>query len=193
MKGSMLSQEDRSQQRRDADALRAWWAGSKEEPFVLPRRQAYNVCTVLFPTLSSSVRFHLRYVAMTAIAKIPWAGLKVFLYRRMGIKIGRAVYIAPWVFLDPMYPELIELENGCFLGGGSKLLTHEYTSQNFRIGQVRIGSGSVIGAFSIVRSGVSIGCGVTTGLGSVVVKDIPDGKIVSGNPARTLRARETAD
>jgi acetyltransferase-like isoleucine patch superfamily enzyme len=111
----------------------------------------------------------------------------------MGVKIGKGVYIAPWVFLDGMFPHLIELEDGCFLGGGCKLLTHENTADRFRIGRVRIGTNSVIGAFSIIRSGVSIGCQVTTGLGSVVVKDIPDGRIAIGNPARVVRARKESE
>ena len=127
---------------------------------------------------------------MAMIAKIPWSGVKIFLFRLMGVNIGKSVYIAPRVFLDGMYPRLITLEDGCFLGGGCKILIHENTVDVFRIGKVRIGSNSVIGAFSIVRSGVSIGSKVQTGMGSVVMNDVPDGVVVIGNPARSLRSNK---
>jgi maltose O-acetyltransferase len=39
---------------------------------------------------------------------------------------------------------------------------------------------------------VTIGEGATVGAGSVVTKDVPDGAIVAGNPARLLRLAAAA-
>jgi acetyltransferase-like isoleucine patch superfamily enzyme len=119
---------------------------------------------------------------------IPISILKVLLYRLLGVKIGKGVYIAPEVLIDPLYPWLIELGDDCFLGMGCKVFTHEYTATDFRIGRVRIGRGSVIGAYSIIRSGVTIGEKVTVGFNSYVNKDVRDGEIVGGVPARPLKS-----
>ncbi len=51
-------------------------------------------------------------------------------------------------------------------------------------GGVHIGKGTFIGAGSVVKNGVTIGDNVTIGCGSVVLKDVEDGKTVYGNPAK---------
>lgn len=53
-------------------------------------------------------------------------------------------------------------------------------------GNVTIGAGSWIGVGAAVRQGTHIGAGVTVGAGAVVVKPIPDGLTVVGNPAVAL-------
>ncbi|MHC4693515.1 MAG: acyltransferase [Planctomycetota bacterium] len=184
----MLDEKEKLQNKEDIEALREWLRGDKTQPFILARRNTYNITAVLFPTIFSHIKYHMSYFIMAIISKIPWSPVKIIFYRMMGVKIGKGVYIAPWVFLDGMYPQLIELEDGCFLGGGCKLLIHENTTDRFRIGQIRIGANSVIGAFSIVRSGVTIGSNVTTGIGSIVLKDIPDDRSAIGNPARVVKA-----
>jgi acetyltransferase-like isoleucine patch superfamily enzyme len=180
----MLSETDLRQSKEDTERIKTWFRGDKIHPCVTPCRKAYPISTVLFPNLVSHIRYHLSYLVMWLISLIPWSSVKIFFYRRMGVRIGKGVYIAPWVFLDGMYPHLIELEDGCHLGGGCTILTHEKTTDSFRIGRVRIGTDSVIGAFSIIRCGISVGSNVTTGIGSVVLKDIPNDRVAIGNPAR---------
>ncbi|MHC4118116.1 MAG: acyltransferase [Planctomycetota bacterium] len=183
----MVTEQDRLQKKADIETLRMWLKGDRMQPCILPKRKAHHIAEVLFPSLSAHVRHHLSYFVMAMISKIPWSRVKIPLYRMMGVKIGKGVYIAPWVFLDGMYPSLIEIADGCSLGGGCILLTHENTVDRFRIGKVRIGANSVVGAFSIVRSGVSVGSNVTTGIGSIVLKDVPDDRVAIGNPARIVK------
>lgn len=54
-------------------------------------------------------------------------------------------------------------------------------------GNVTVGDNSFIGANSVVRQGVTIGANVIVGAGSVVVKNIPDGEIWAGNPAKKIK------
>jgi maltose O-acetyltransferase len=52
---------------------------------------------------------------------------------------------------------------------------------------IRIGDDVWIGCGSIVLPGVTIGDGSVIGAGAVVVRDIPAGVVVVGNPARVVR------
>lgn len=182
----MLTEEDKAKRKAERDALQTYCGGSQDRPFVLKRNDAYYVCEVLFPSILDHIRIPIRCLTVGIVNAIPVSTLKVFLYRVLGMKIGKGVYIAPEVLIDPLYPWLIELEDDCFLGMGCKIFTHEYTATYFRIGRVRIGRGSVIGAYSIIRSGVSIGEKVTVGFNSYVNKDIDDGETVGGVPVKPL-------
>jgi bifunctional UDP-N-acetylglucosamine pyrophosphorylase/glucosamine-1-phosphate N-acetyltransferase len=57
----------------------------------------------------------------------------------------------------------------------------------------KIGAGAFIGSDSILRAPVEIGEGARTGAGSVVTKDVPDGALAVGVPARIRRAPATVD
>ncbi len=184
----MLNEQAKQQLDSEKQAFRDWWAGCQDQPLVLKRHQSYCVCKILFPNCLVDIRFKLRFVAMCIIGKVLSSWLKVRLYRLMGVRIGKSVYIAPGVFIDAFYPQLIHIEDGGFLGIGCRILAHEYTASFFRAGRVRIGKGSVVGAWSTIRCGVSLGAGVTTGLGSVVVSDVADGLTVGGVPARPLKS-----
>lgn len=55
---------------------------------------------------------------------------------------------------------------------------------------VIIGDDVWIGARVIILPGVRVGTGAVIGAGSVVTKDIPDYAVVGGNPARILKMRK---
>ena len=182
----MLTDKDRAKRKAERDALQIYSKGSQDRPFVLERNDAYHICEVLFPSILDHIRIPIRCLMVGIVNAIPISILKVFLYRVLGVKIGKGVYVAPEALIDPLYPWLIELGDDCFLGMGCKIFTHEYTATYFRMGRVRIGKGSVIGAYSIIRSGVTIGENVTVGFNSYVNKDIGDGETVGGVPAKPL-------
>ena len=54
-------------------------------------------------------------------------------------------------------------------------------------GGVSIGENCYIGSGSSIKDGVQIGSGALVGLGSTVIRDVPGGSVVAGNPARPVR------
>jgi sugar O-acyltransferase (sialic acid O-acetyltransferase NeuD family) len=54
-------------------------------------------------------------------------------------------------------------------------------------GSARIGRGCYVGSAASIRNGVSIGDGALIGMAANVVKDVPPGAVMVGNPARPLR------
>lgn len=52
--------------------------------------------------------------------------------------------------------------------------------------KIVIGNNVMIGADSIILPGVTIGNNVIVGAGSVVTKNIDDGVVVAGNPAKVI-------
>lgn len=53
---------------------------------------------------------------------------------------------------------------------------------------VHIGDNVWIGAKAVILPGVTIGNNVVIGAGSVVTKDVPDGMVAAGNPAKVIKS-----
>lgn len=102
------------------------------------------------------------------------------------VTIGQGVRIHSQAFV----PEYTMLEDNCWLGPNVVLTNARYPlSQGVkeRLQGPIIQSGAKIGANVTILSGVIIGENALIGAGAVVVKNVPNGKVVSGNPAKIIR------
>jgi len=75
------------------------------------------------------------------------------------------------------------------IGAGS--ITANYDGKNKH--RTRIGAGAFIGSDTILRAPVTVGKGSFTGAASLVTKDVPDGEMVLGVPARIRTRRPRPD
>lgn len=123
----------------------------------------------------------------------------IFLYKirrlkRKGLKIGRSTYIPPGVFIDSLYPFLVEIGDCCRFATGVVILSHDATTfQDLgitRIGRVRILNGCFIGMRAIILPGCTIGPNAIVSAGAIVNRDIKPGTIAAGNPARVYGSRD---
>ncbi len=92
---------------------------------------------------------------------------------------------------DPAYVRLgnnVMLSACSLLGhdGSVHMLNRAYGCKLDKVGKVDIGDNVFVGHQAIILPGVTIGSNVIVGAGSVVTKDVPQGTIVAGIPARPI-------
>lgn len=102
------------------------------------------------------------------------------------VKIGNRVRIHSGVFI----PEYSIVEDDAWIGPRAVLTNATYPLGSGVKSSLRgphLMTGSKIGANATLLPGVTIGRNALVGAGAVVVSDVPDGKVVVGNPARIVR------
>ncbi len=100
--------------------------------------------------------------------------------------IGARVRVHSNVFI----PEFSILEEGAWVGP-CVVFTNAPYPQSLDVKAKLVGPhllpGAKIGANATLLPGVTIGRNALVGAGAVVTRDVPDGKVVAGNPARIIR------
>lgn len=126
------------------------------------------------------------------------AGIAFFSVQAREVVVMDDVAIAPGALISPW----CTLTSNIRIGAHFHCNIASYVEHDCRIGDfvtfapgvrcngnVTIGDGAYIGAGAMIRQGIVIGAGATVGMGAVVVKDVPAGATVAGNPARALARR----
>ena len=124
--------------------------------------------------------------------------LRPWLLRRIGCHIGKNVFIGDYVRVDLNHANLIYIDDYAHITAGCRLLCHQrnleqyYVGDNaakcgYRLGEIRIGKGVMIGMETMIMPGVSIGDGAIVGARSMVTKDIPAYTTALGNPAKIVK------
>jgi len=121
---------------------------------------------------------------------------RLSIYRLMGVKIGKNVFIGMDCFLDSSFPELITIEDNVTLGPRVMVIAHddaqgiEKTSadrEDSTVSKVNLENGCYIGAGAILLSGITVGEKSIVAAGAVVTKDVPERTLVGGVPAKLIR------
>jgi acetyltransferase-like isoleucine patch superfamily enzyme len=124
-----------------------------------------------------------KFINVAIIPNIPFNYLRITLYRLIGYKIGRGVFIGMRCYLDDTRPYYTIIENNVTISYCVKFATH---GRNQKPSKLIIKNGAYIGMGSVIisgKNGVTIGEGALIGAGSVVVKSIKPGLTACGNPA----------
>ena len=129
--------------------------------------------------------------------------------RRLGARIGQAVFLGADVYVEPDFASLLTIEDGVVLARGVSILLHDSALNNalgepVKFGRVVLRSECYVGANATILCGVEIGAHAVVGAGSLVTSDVPAGAVAYGHPARVhgtaaelaakhRRLRETSD
>lgn len=124
----------------------------------------YKLKIPFFPRLISQVMRLLTLIEIHPGARI---GKRFFIDHGCGVVIGETTVIG----------DDVTIFQGVTLGGTGKEKGKRHPT---------IGNNVVIGAEAIILGNISIGDGATVGAGSVVLKSVPPGTTVVGNPAQVL-------
>jgi len=141
----------------------------------------------------------------------PVNGIKIFLLRLFGARIGKGVIIKPFVnikypwklevgnhtwigegaWIDNLAP--VRIGNHCCLSQGSMLLcgNHNYKKSGFDliVLEIELDDGTWIGAKAVVCPGVHCGSHSLLSVGSVATNHLESYWIYQGNPAKPIKER----
>ena len=118
-----------------------------------------------------------------------------FVEVQKNVIIGKRCKISSHTFIC----EGVTIEDGVFVGHGVTFVNDTYprsitsdgtlqTADDWHVEPTLVKSGVSIGSGATILSNVVIGQDAIVGAGSVVTKDVPEGAIVIGNPARFLKS-----
>ncbi|MFQ6051086.1 MAG: acyltransferase [Candidatus Hydrothermarchaeota archaeon] len=136
--------------------------------------------------IKNPFRVILNFLIIYTCRYLPSLRVKNFLYRAIGIKLGRNVSVGLGVIFDIFFPELIEIGDNSLIGYNTTILTHEFLINEWRKGPVKIGKSVMIGANCLILPGVEVGDNATVSAFSLVNKNVQKDSFVGGIPVKPI-------
>jgi len=150
---------------------------------ILKKKPPYYANYSLGTILWKPVR---KYMNVVIIPNTPFSNLRVFLYRLIGFKIGKNVFIGMKCYMDDVAIAQTIIEDGVVISYGCYFACHG-------IGQghttIVIKKGAYLGMRCNVlsgREGITIGENAIVAAGSLVNTSVPTDAVVGGTPAKRI-------
>ena len=120
--------------------------------------------------------------------------VRPWVLKKIGCHVGKDIFVGDSVKIDAGHADLIYIDDHAHITGGCRLLCHQRNLRHYRkgddaanlpykLGEIHIGKGVMIGMESLIMPGVTIGDGAIIGAYSLVTKDIPEWTVATGRPA----------
>ena len=140
-----------------------------------------------------SARYNPDLIPRLAALKIPEQKFATIIHPTAVVskfsKIGRGVMIQPFVSVGPNVEvgNHIQIYAQALIGHNSTLEDYSYVANNACVGAaVHLRQGAYLGTNSATLEKVTLGKWSLVGMGSVVIRDVPDFAKVVGNPAKVI-------
>jgi acetyltransferase-like isoleucine patch superfamily enzyme len=120
-----------------------------------------------------------------------------FVEIQKGATIGKNCKISSHTFIC----EGVSIKNNVFIGHNVTFINDKYpkattsegvvqSDEDWTVAPTLIEEGASIGSSATILCGIKIGSGAIIGAGSVVTKDVPPGEVWAGNPAKCLHKEQ---
>lgn len=111
--------------------------------------------------------------------------------RAAGVNIGENCMLSMRAKIDIRRGKII-IGNNCTITYGCIVLAHDRSEMHIhpeRSGEytTRIGDNVFLGVGSIILPGITIGANSVVGAGAVVTRNLPEGAVAIGNPAKIIK------
>jgi acetyltransferase-like isoleucine patch superfamily enzyme len=146
--------------------------------------------------------FLLKYgLNLVLVSPINARSIRPKIWRIIGCKVGKGVFIGSQVMPDSSNASLIEIEDEVHIAARCILLCHQRDMSLYKKGgsyaklpyirkKIVLKKGCLIGTQAMIMPGVTIGEGAVVGAYSLVTKDVPAWTVVTGRPAKIVKEIE---
>lgn len=147
----------------------------KETPYYFKK---YSVLKLIWKQIR-------KFLNVSIIPFIPFNSIRIILYRLVGYKIGKHVFIGMQCYLDDYYPEKLIIEDHVTISYRVTFATHG--PKQGEGAPIILKKHCYVGVGALILPGVTIGEHSIVAGGAVVIKDVPPSTIVGGVPAVKIK------